>query len=93
MRILIADKVSANMVAELKGLGAEVTLEPDLSAETLPAALAGIEDLPHPDAAHAGQVRDQPAVAAPPHRLGAHHRAGLCTPVFDQALQPGPECA
>ena len=45
MRILIADKVSANMVAELKGLGAEVTLEPDLSAETLPAALAGIEIL------------------------------------------------
>lgn len=45
MKILIADKVSANMVADLKALGGEVILSPDLSPETLPGALAGVEIL------------------------------------------------
>jgi len=45
MKILIADKVSAKMVSDLKSLGCEVTLEPNLSAETIPAALPGIEIL------------------------------------------------
>jgi D-3-phosphoglycerate dehydrogenase len=45
MKILIADKVSAKMVTDLKSLGSEVVLNPDLSAETLPAALAGVEIL------------------------------------------------
>ena len=45
MKILIADKVSAKMVADLQSLGCEVALEPDLSAEALPAALAGVEIL------------------------------------------------
>ena len=45
MRILIADKVSASMVAELKELGCDVALNPDLSAETLPSALPGAEIL------------------------------------------------
>jgi D-3-phosphoglycerate dehydrogenase len=45
MKILIADKVSAKMVADLKALGCEVSLDPDLSAETLPAAIAGFEIL------------------------------------------------
>ena len=45
MKILIADKVSAKMVADLQSLGCEVALEPDLSAEALPAALAGMEIL------------------------------------------------
>ena len=45
MKILIADKVSAKMVADLQSLGCEVALEPDLSAEALPAARAGVEIL------------------------------------------------
>ena len=45
MKVLIADKVSAKMVADLQSLGCEVALEPDLSAEALPAALAGVEIL------------------------------------------------
>jgi D-3-phosphoglycerate dehydrogenase / 2-oxoglutarate reductase len=45
MKILIADKVSAKMVADLKSLGCDVVLDPDLSAETLPAALPGFEIL------------------------------------------------
>lgn len=45
MKILIADKVSAQMVADLKTLGCDVTLEPDVSADALPAAIAGVEIL------------------------------------------------
>lgn len=45
MKILIADKVSAKMVADLKSLGCDVTLEPDVSAEALPSAIAGVEIL------------------------------------------------
>ena len=45
MKILIADKVSAKMVADLKALGCDVALEPDVSAEVLPASLAGVEIL------------------------------------------------
>jgi len=45
MKILIADKVSAQMVADLKSLGCDVVLAPDVSAENLPAALPGVEIL------------------------------------------------
>ena len=45
MKILIADKVSAKMVSDLQSLGCEVILEPNLSAETIPAALPGVEIL------------------------------------------------
>jgi D-3-phosphoglycerate dehydrogenase len=45
MKILIADKVSAKMVADLEALGGEVALAPDLSAEALPSAVAGVEIL------------------------------------------------
>jgi D-3-phosphoglycerate dehydrogenase len=45
MKLLIADKVSAKMVADLKALGCEVTLASDLSAEALPLAIAGVEIL------------------------------------------------
>ncbi|MDR1935700.1 MAG: hydroxyacid dehydrogenase, partial [Candidatus Accumulibacter sp.] len=45
MKILIADKVSAKMVADLEALGCEVALAPDLSAEALPSAIAGVEIL------------------------------------------------
>ncbi len=45
MKILIADKVSAKMVADLKSLGCDVVLNPDVSAEALPAALPGFEIL------------------------------------------------
>jgi D-3-phosphoglycerate dehydrogenase len=45
MKILIADKVSPKMLADLEALGGEVTLASDLSAEALPAALAGVEVL------------------------------------------------
>ncbi len=45
MKILIADKVSAKMVADLKSLGCDVVLNPDVSAEALPAALPGVEIL------------------------------------------------
>ena len=45
MKILIADKVSAKMVADLKALGCDVVLEPDVSAEALPASLSGVEIL------------------------------------------------
>lgn len=45
MRTLIADKVSVKMVADLKSLGCDVTLSPDLSAEALPDAIAGVEIL------------------------------------------------
>jgi len=36
MKILVADKVSSGMIAELKALGAAVTYEPDVKAEDLP---------------------------------------------------------
>lgn len=36
MKILIADKVSPKMIADLKSLGAEVASNPDISAEDLP---------------------------------------------------------
>jgi D-3-phosphoglycerate dehydrogenase len=45
MRTLIADKVSVKMVADLKSLGYDVTLSPDLSAEALPDVIAGVEIL------------------------------------------------
>jgi len=45
MKVLIADKVSAKMVAALEALGCDVVLAPDLSAEALPAALPGVEIL------------------------------------------------
>ena len=45
MKVLIADKVSAKMVADLKALGCDVMLDPDLSAEALPAAIGGVEIL------------------------------------------------
>ena len=43
MKVLIADKVSTKMVADLKALGCDVVLEPDISAEALPASLADAE--------------------------------------------------
>lgn len=39
MKILIADKVSPKMIADLKSLGAEVTSLPDISAEDLPGSI------------------------------------------------------
>ena len=45
MKTLVADKVSAKMISDLESLGCEVVLNPDLSAETLPDALAGVEIL------------------------------------------------
>jgi len=45
IKVLIADKVSAKMVADLKALGCDVTLSPDLSADALPSAIAGMEIL------------------------------------------------
>jgi len=44
MKILIADKVSKELIASLNALGAEVRLYPELTAETLPEAIgdAGI---------------------------------------------------
>ena len=45
MKVLIADKVSTKMVADLKALGCDVVLEPDISAEALPASLADAEIL------------------------------------------------
>lgn len=45
MNVLIADKVSSKMVSDLEALGCTITLNPELSAETLPAALPGVEVL------------------------------------------------
>lgn len=45
MRILIADKVSAVMTADLRALGCDVVVNPDLSAETLPDAIPGVDIL------------------------------------------------
>lgn len=45
MKTLVADKVSSKMISDLESLGCEVVLNPDLSAETLPDALAGVEIL------------------------------------------------
>ena len=45
MKTLVADKVSSKMVSDLKALGCDVVLNPDLTAEALPAALAGVEIL------------------------------------------------
>ena len=36
MKILIADKVSDELIARLAGLGAEVSCRPDLDADSLP---------------------------------------------------------
>ena len=45
MKILIADKVSAKMLADLEALADEVTLAADLSADALPSAVAGVDIL------------------------------------------------
>ncbi|MDR2451276.1 MAG: hydroxyacid dehydrogenase [Candidatus Accumulibacter sp.] len=45
MKILIADKVSPKMLADLEALGGEVTLAADLTPEALPGALPGVEVL------------------------------------------------
>ena len=39
MNVLIADKLSEEVVAALKALGASVTVNPDLKAEDIPAAI------------------------------------------------------
>ncbi|HBO44257.1 MAG TPA: hydroxyacid dehydrogenase [Planctomycetaceae bacterium] len=39
MKVLIADKLSANTVNALEGLGLEVVVQPDLTAESLPEAI------------------------------------------------------
>jgi len=45
MKILIADKVSPKMIAELKLLGAEVAISPDVSAEDLAGAIGDAQVL------------------------------------------------
>ena len=45
MKILIADKLSAKAVCELEDLGAQVIVKPDLTADDLPSAIAGVEIL------------------------------------------------
>ncbi|MFH0921283.1 MAG: 3-phosphoglycerate dehydrogenase family protein [Fibrobacterota bacterium] len=45
MKILVADKVSAKLVIDLQALGCDITLNPELTPETLPAALPGFEAL------------------------------------------------
>lgn len=40
MKVLIADKLSSDAVTELKKLGHQVEMQPDLSADTLPGAVA-----------------------------------------------------
>jgi D-3-phosphoglycerate dehydrogenase len=45
MRVLIADKFEASGIEALKALGCQVTSNPDLSPETLPAAIAELD--PH----------------------------------------------
>ncbi|GAB1482618.1 hypothetical protein MASR2M78_14340 [Treponema sp.] len=45
MNILIADKLSATAVAALEQFGAKVTVNAELSAETLPSAMADVEVL------------------------------------------------
>jgi len=45
LKILIADKVSPKLVSSLQKMGAEVTLNPDLSAETLPSAIGDADVL------------------------------------------------
>ena len=44
-KILIADKVSKDLVASLEALGAEVRLHPELTTETLPEAISDAEIL------------------------------------------------
>ncbi len=43
MKVLIADKVSAKMVEDLKALGCAVTLNADVKPEALPEAMTGVE--------------------------------------------------
>jgi D-3-phosphoglycerate dehydrogenase len=45
MKILIADKLSSNTVTALKQLGAEVVVNPDLSADDLPGSVSDTEVL------------------------------------------------
>ena len=45
MKVLIADKLAASSIKQLEALGCEVTSNPDLNAETLPAAIADFDVL------------------------------------------------
>ena len=45
MKVLIADKLSEKAVAGLKGLGADITLNPELTADDLPGAIGDAEIL------------------------------------------------
>ena len=45
MKVLIADKLAASSIKQLETLGCQVTSNPELSAETLPAAIADFDVL------------------------------------------------
>jgi hypothetical protein len=77
MKILIADKVSTKMVADLEALGCEVALAPDLSVEALPSAITGVEILiVRSKRGHRRQHRSGTLAVAdrPRRRRRQHHR-------------------
>ena len=45
MRVLVADRLSEDALDEMRALGVEVSYEPRLTAEELPARLAGVNVL------------------------------------------------
>jgi D-3-phosphoglycerate dehydrogenase len=85
VKILIADKVSAKVVRALEGDGAEVTFSPDLSAQSLPAAIADSEVL----VVRSTRVTAETIQAAPALALVIRAGAGVNTIDLQEASARG----
>ncbi|MHC4914632.1 MAG: NAD(P)-dependent oxidoreductase [Planctomycetota bacterium] len=85
MKILIADKVSEKVVKALEGDGAEVTLNPDLGAESLPEAVGDSEVL----VVRSTRVTAQTIEAAPALALIIRAGAGVNTIDLEKASARG----
>lgn len=85
MNILVADKLAATAIEQLEGLGATVTMNPDLSAEDLPSAIANAEVL----VVRSTKVRREAIEAADVLSLIVRAGAGVNTIDLDAASERG----
>lgn len=85
MKVLIADKLSATAVSELEKLGADVTVNPELTADDLPGALGDAEVL----IVRSTKVKAPAIEAAPDLSLIIRAGAGVNTIDLDTASSKG----
>jgi D-3-phosphoglycerate dehydrogenase len=85
MKVLIADKLSEKAASALQGLGAEVTVNPDLSADDLPGVIGDMEVL----IVRSTKVLAKTIEAAPSLSLIIRAGAGVNTIDLDMASSHG----